>query len=74
MTKTDCCKLPKPASRRDARFYLKMRDLMIASHCANKGRDHPCAGSITITATTITMSCALCGDVRQLLSERAAKP
>jgi hypothetical protein len=63
------CAMPKPAPIDEASVYEKIRDLMIASHCADQRPAHRCAGTITITRDAITFQCPRCGDAKQLLGE-----
>ena len=69
----DCCEMPTPAPRTEAEIYRGIRDQLIGAHCANKDRNHPCCGAITITARHVTMNCKLCGDARQVITDSTSQ-
>lgn len=61
--KTNCCLMPDPISEPE-------RDLWKALHtlkCDRKRESHQCRGTITITATDVTLQCPVCGDSRSTL-------
>lgn len=62
------CDMPTQAEPREAALYRRVRDTLIAPHCADGRRDN-CAGKITITARDITLQCPRCGDARHLIEQ-----
>lgn len=65
MKKVNSCLVPKPS--KDAAVYTRLRDALIKAHCENERGAHKCCGAITLTRTSITLTCPLCGDHRSLL-------
>lgn len=67
--RANACRMPKPASRREAEIYRTFRELIVKTHCADDRPAHRCAGTISIDRATITMSCPRCGDLRQIIEK-----
>jgi hypothetical protein len=59
----NACLMPTEALPREKEIYAKI----LETHCDQKGDGHECRGKVSITRTTLTLSCPLCGDSRKTL-------
>lgn len=57
----------------EAEIYTKFRDVVLGAHCGDKRPSHKCCGKIILERSTITLSCPLCGDCRQLVETNTGK-
>jgi len=65
----NACHMPVPASPQEADVYRRLRERIVAMHCADDRPSHRCAGKVTIDRTTITLNCPRCGDLRKIIEE-----
>ncbi len=61
-SRINACELPAPANVAETELYKTFH----GAHCARQNeRNHKCAGTVSIDARGVTMSCPLCGDSRK---------
>lgn len=65
--KINSCLVPTPIDPKEVDLWQKLHTL----HCDRKRESHRCRGSITVTATAVTLNCPVCGDSRRLLNGEA---